>query len=630
MTGQTGALPRRPTAIQRWLATDAAFAGIGIARAARLADAFGDGLHAALRDRDPRVSGILPPDVAERLLDAYADKARVAAVADELTRLDADAGVALKLLRLWPEDALERLRANPFLLVSWVGWRKTEEIGRLLGVSADDPRRLVAAVEAALYGRLDSKHTATKRDELQRLVSRMVGDGQADAAIDLAVADAGCVPFSDGRLQPPGAAAMEAFVAAEIARLLEPAAQLDLIVRDVDVRRALDALERFEADQPHRLTERQREAVALALTSRVACIGGYAGSGKTTILRAVCTLADGLGRVLHLMALSGRAARRMAEATGRQASTIARFLMARRDEPLGPEAVVVIDEASMLDLPTLYRILLDLGDARLLLVGDPAQLAPIGFGLTYHVLVRSPAVPTVVLDRVHRQDEASGIPAVAAAIRCGRMPDLADFDGRRPGVSFVDCDADDAIRRIAEIGRALVAAGAVRGETQILSPMRAGAAGISAINRAFHQARAGDRPRFPGRSDIAVGDPVIFMKNDDTLDLQNGSMGRLIDVQNSTAVVRFDDRDVELTVAHAQMIDLAYAISVHKAQGSSWPRLILPVYRSRLLDRTLVYTAVTRAQSQVVLIGDRHALQRALAVEHGESRETTLASRLVV
>jgi exodeoxyribonuclease V alpha subunit len=290
--------------------------------------------------------------------------------------------------------------------------------------------------------------------------------------------------------------------------------------------------------------------------------------------------------------------------------------------------VVVIDEASMLDLSTLYRILLRLGQARLLLVGDPAQLAPIGFGLTFHILVKAPAVPTVLLDRVHRQDEDSGIPAIAAAIRSGRMPDFEGFQGRRPGVSFIDCPADEAVYRIADIGRELIQAGGIRGETQILSPVRAGSAGITAINRHFHEARAGDRPRFPGRRDIAIGDPVIFVKNDAKLDLQNGSIGRFIALDGSAALVNFDGREVELTAAQAHFLELAYAISVHKAQGSSWPRVIVPVYRSRLLDRTLIYTAITRGQEQVVILGDAHAFARALAVEHGEARVTTLADRL--
>jgi exodeoxyribonuclease V alpha subunit len=188
----------------------------------------------------------------------------------------------------------------------------------------------------------------------------------------------------------------------------------------------------------------------MVLTSRVGLLGGYAGSGKTSVLRAVCDVAEAHGRVMYLMALSGKAARRITEATNRSASTIASFLKRAEERAisLGPETIIVVDEASMIDLTTLYRLLLRIGSGRLLLVGDPAQLPPIGFGNPFHTLIDHPSLPCVVLDRVLRQTAESGIPIVAAAIRNGRMPTLENFTGLGSGVSFIDCDIEQAVDMI--------------------------------------------------------------------------------------------------------------------------------------------------------------------------------------
>ncbi|NSY41540.1 ATP-dependent RecD-like DNA helicase [Leisingera sp. ANG59] len=378
-----------------------------------------------------------------------------------------------------------------------------------------------------------------------------------------------------------------------------------------------------------------RKAIIAAFEHRLTVLAGYAGSGKTTSLKGVCDVAERFNRRPILMALSGRAAQRMSESTGRRAMTVARYLAGVKDGSVapGPDTILIVDEASMIDLPMLWRIVRSLGDASLMLVGDPAQLPPIGFGLTFHVLADDDTTPKTVLDRVMRQSAESGIPAVAEAIRSGACPALARFDGKADGVSFIACDAEAAFDEIHKIGARLRVDGVARDDMQIVAPVKAGVAGIEAINRRFHNLRVEARRNaarfFPGRSGVAEGDPIIWTRNDYERGLMNGSLGRIETVDGNDVRAVIDGARVALGPLDGEMIDLSYAISVHKSQGSQWPVVIVPLFRSRILDRTLVYTAVTRAASQVVLVGDRDAFERAIkSPPNALLREVTLGARM--
>ncbi|AXQ95405.1 ATP-dependent RecD-like DNA helicase [Cereibacter azotoformans] len=619
-------MPKPFGALANYIAADSEFRGIGPALAARLANRFGRYLRDALAGRDPGVIEILGHDLAETTFAAFDVKAQEADLLDWLERNGVVEAVgvqtAIRVARCWGGEGVEALRENPYLLTAFLPWRRVEQIATALGIAPDDPRRAVAAVEAVLYAALDRNDTFAAERDVEAGVAKLLNSAATPAghpalsAIDAAVESGGACRLGDG-LQPFGAAVMEEFIARTITDCLRSEPYHDLVVPKPDPKLVEARIEVFDAGQLHPLTERQKTAIQTALSQRVMVLAGYAGSGKTTSLRGICDLAESFGRSLHLMALSGRAAQRMAVATSRPARTIAGFLqsMARSDaETLPPGAMVIVDEASMLDLPTLWRILKVLGDANLMLVGDPAQLPPIGFGLTFHVLCQTERIPHVVLDRVLRQPDASGIPSVAEAVRLGKPPALATYEGIRPGVSFIPTAPEDAIGVISGIGRDMRSSSADPGDTQIIAPVKAGPAGIDAINSHFHALRrqATDGTLFPGRSDIAEGDPIIWTRNDWDRELMNGSMGRVQSVIDGIAHVTIDGKPFELDAADADNLDLAYAISVHKAQGSQWRRVIIPVFPSRLLDRTLIYTAITRATEQVIILGDRRALAAAI------------------
>lgn len=629
-------MPALHVALASYIATDKEFRGIGPALAARLAETFGTRLHKVLSRRDPDVIEVLGHDLAEVLFAAFKLRENEA---DLVNWLDVN-GVAntvgvsttIRIARCWGGEGVEALKQNPYLLTAFLPWSTVEKVAQAFGVAPDDPRRAAAAVEAVLYARLDQNNTWVAEHEVEAGVAKLLcgaatsGGPRTQRPIAAALASGGACRLGDG-LQPFGAAFMEEAIVEQITTAVQSGVYRDLLMPGPTSADLDNRINAFERTQQHALTDMQKAAIRAALTNRVMVLAGYAGSGKTTTLRGICDIADSLGRQLHLMALSGRAAQRMKSTTGRPARTIAGFLQsaaAPDGKPLPPGAMVIIDESSMLDLPTFWRIIKVLGQANLVLVGDPAQLPPIGFGLTFHVLCKAQQVPRVVLDRVMRQSHETGIPAVAEAVRNGIVSALPSFSGAMPGVSFIACSEDEAIGVISEVGAVLSSAGVELGETQIIAPVRSGPAGINAINRHFHRMRQAGRngDYFPGLQDMAGGDPIIWTQNDWERELMNGSMGRLHSVTDGIAHATLDGRAIDLTEADGGCLALAYAISVHKAQGSQWRRVIVPVFRSRLLDRTLLYTAITRASEQVILVGDFDHFRKAVEGEPSSLRRS--------
>ena len=352
----------------------------------------------------------------------------------------------------------------------------------------------------------------------------------------------------------------------------------------------------------------------MAVHYPLSVLTGGAGTGKTTVLQVIHDIAEQIGVPVLQMALSGRAAQRLRGATGREASTIAAFLHAAARRLVDPasEPLIIIDESSMLDLPLTYSLVRALpARARLLLVGDPYQLPPIGFGLIFHVLAASPSVPRVELAEIHRQARSSGIPQIAHEVRHGVAPRLPGFAGCACGVNFIDA-ADGGI--MDNLVRVLTAWSGCD-DVQTLGVIKRGANGIRAINATMHAYASAARKKLEGW-DLAEGDPIIYLVNDYRRGLWNGSLGRIDRVMSSAGAramaCSLDGAEHELLEEDFQHVDLAYAITVHKAQGSQFKRVIVPITRSRLLDRTLIYTALTRGIEQVVFIGDRNAFDRAI------------------
>jgi exodeoxyribonuclease V alpha subunit len=384
----------------------------------------------------------------------------------------------------------------------------------------------------------------------------------------------------------------------------------------------------------------------------LSAIVGYAGCGKTTTLELVCRLWQSLGGRIEVAALSGIASLRASQATqpitGRPARTIYRLLQelksteewrdnAAEAARLDSRTLLIIDEASMVGLSDWHRIVSAMAPGcRLLMSGDPMQLPPIDFGLVFHH-VADEAEHTSHLTRVFRQDDATGIPLVAQAIRTGGKPTFNRFGDRPTGVSFIEVDDAHIPGKVLQIADDL---GGFDQPLLIIAPTNGGPCGVRRLNALCHErflARQNVPDSLPEVAPVdvkgyygnrfSVGEPVIHVENDYKRGLFNGSLGRVtqIDPERRRLLARFDghQRDFEFTSESIIRLALAYAVSCHKAQGTQIDRVIVPVYATAMLDRAWLYTALTRAVHQVVLVGSRLVAQQAFARPTMAARRTT-------
>lgn len=610
------ALPTSHDALEAYLAREKAFPGIGPKRAQALSKAFGEDLIDALGRID------------EGVIEIVGDAAAIAAAAAVETRkpeieflkwlrsirAKIKPHKAIRMARAWGPQGLSAVKENPYLLLALADFKTVDKIGRSAGVAEHDLRRDVAALEAALMGegyprqnraRIDGGFPGQGSTRLalknaQEAAERLLRRPLAKIAVQEAVASGAAIRLGTD-LQPPGASYMEAECALIFARLAPQEPRTGI----TPVKRLDELVNAYENAQPFPLTEAQRDAVRMAHRHRLLVIAGYAGSGKTTLLRGVCQTLEKTGRKPLIVTLSGRAAKRASEATGRRAITVARFLieLEKTNVPLGPETALIADEASMLGLVEIWRIVRRLGDASLLLCGDPAQLPPVSSGIVFHTLVSDQDIRKVVLDRVHRQSSVSGIPAIAKGVRSGWIARLKSFAGDVSGVTFESCSRKSVATKTQLIRRQLRSAGSDRDDIQIIAPTNQE---VDAINRFFHAEHLMYKPvAWPVQKHLAEGEPVIWEgKNDMKRGITKGALGRIERIMTDVVLVSLDGIEHYLNLEDGLNLKLAYCISVHKAQGSQWRKVIVPVFQSEIVDRSLIYTALTRAQDQIIFVGD--------------------------
>ena len=610
--------PVRPQGelLQRFLARNKAFQGVGEVRARKLWEAYGEGLYGLLDGKElGPLAEVLGENQAKALLEAWEENQAEGQVVRWLEAHGFKAPLAVKVMRLWGTEAPQKIQENPYRMLAVAGWVRVDSAALSLGVKADADVRRIAAVEAVCYRGMSNKHTVIGEADLLRGVAKLLKQPLESARESLKLAEQDLAVLSVGEKcwQALGPHVMEGFVRDRIAQMVAaeqvPSGHLFWEVPSDD---QVDAdIREFQEQNSLQLTDEQKQAVWLAMTQRFCLIQGGAGTGKTTMLRAVHHAIEKHDGTVYSVALAGRAAMRMREATGHPARTIAGFLGAlqREELHLGGADLVVVDEASMVDLPLAYMLLRSIPeDCRMLLVGDPYQLPPIGMGIVFSAYCEDDRVPKVELTVVHRQAKETGIPFLAGQIRSGVMPDLGPFLGPGKGISFLECSEKEALGQVIEVLGALGGPG----ETQILGAVKRGPAGIRAINEALYNLRSVGKPTWEG---FSPGDPVIYLQNDYDRLIWNGTLGVVDSVGTSSISVLWDghEQPMAMTWEDKENLDLAYAISIHKAQGSQFTRVIVPVFPSRLLDRTLIYTAITRATEQVVILGDKKILEQALA-----------------
>lgn len=655
----------RPSGSQviQWLADHVA--GIREVKATRLWDTLGERLYDALDSRDhDAIQSIIPSEhVRSGLFDKWAEDGDAKTLRFVQER-DIPLDLARKVIRFHKKNTIAALTEDPYRLLSFEGsWQRVDGIARdKFGVTLDDSRRLAAALEEALYRVAAKGHTCAALSDLQDTVGRLVKPYSApEAALAKALLQGKAAgqfvsreaANGDLLLHAPGTFLMERQCAEFIQGLLRnPDTQQQLFPTDIDALIAdFEREERLHLGIPvFALNDAQRAAVRTSFENRFSIITGGAGVGKTTVLKALYRALDTLGRPRFQMALSGRATARMMEATQEDAVTIAGFLRRVSDEDMGPAPVIIIDEASMLDLVTFHRLACKLPTGtHLILVGDPYQLPPIGAGLVLHVLCDLAGMPVTQLTEVKRQAKGSAIPVASLAIREGQWPAFsADAAGE---VVFMPCADDQIIPTVIELYER------DRDNTQILGATRSCPfAGVETLNRVCHVRYAGQGRHLmatnPETGEVEAtgfceGDLLLYTANNWQRNLQNGCLGKLTEVFDQPAKVNLgDDEHPDMRIAlgravyegvehyvldsDVDVMQHAYAITVHKSQGSQFKRVIVPIRKSRVLDRTFVYTAVTRAQVQVILVGNVDAVRAAVALPpKAFGRQVALGSMLV-
>ncbi len=648
-----------------WIAQSPDCKGIGDVRARRLYERFGLDLIGCIESGDvDRLAEVVDVEAAESLIAAFA-KHDIAQTLVWLEQMGLPKAIAASVSRYWGKDGRSKVEANPYVLVSFcASWKTVDELARSrFGVQPNDSRRLIAAAEDALYRGMANGDTALSRAEVMDRLRGHVGCAAlAREALDAAVADGKVIEDGD-LLQAAGLAYIESYVADSLAAILtgKPEDQAELFVANIPEAAFVERqLALYESMQQIELTPEQRAAVVTSVGSHVSLILGGAGTGKTTVLKALCHVLDRVdpGVAIHQFALAGRASQRMSQSTGRPAATIAAFLNGLQ---VAPGSTVLIDEMSMVDVILMYRVLKHLPPGvRLVMIGDPAQLPPIGPGLVLHALEGLTSIPQTTLKTVKRQSSASGIPQVAAAVREHRKPTWAAYAGLGNGVSAVACSDGDLDEKIAQVYAELGGSG-TSNLVQVLGTTKNGHGGVRSLNALLHARFAANsepiqvpHPEFGYinyRTDDGLtlhsGDLVIFGSNDYALGLRNGSLGQILpsvadanasfrspsgaasDSSSTVCISEFEGVVYELSVGNLQHINHAYCITVHKSQGSQFDRVIVPIRSSKLLDNALLYTAITRGVSQVILVGDIVAAEQAILAPSKASRRTTrLGKRL--
>jgi exodeoxyribonuclease V alpha subunit len=635
--------------IVQLLSTSPAFPGVGEVKARRLWEQLGESLYDSLDHADAdALASVVGAELAQVLLAGWRQYGD-ASTLRWCQRVGLSLKLSRKLLNVYEGEALNTVEADPYRLLAFgMKWAAADALARQhFGLALDDERRLAAAVEAVMYEKFDEGNTYHERHEVEAALTRLIGKPEVSSALALAQAHH-YVQVIGNRFHALGPYLIEKTVADALQLRL---GQEDALVSQVEVEAFLRQFEQEEAASLGILTftlnAAQQEAVRSVARHPLMLITGGAGVGKTTALKAVESLLENCGQHIYAMALSGRAAKRLAEATHRPAMTIAGFLRNVAPKGLPENSVLIVDEASMLDIVLAYRLVNAIpASCRLVLIGDPFQLPPIGPGLTLHVLASIPTVPQVELTEVRRF--GGSIAIGAAAVREGRWPSLPHTSDEE--FAFLRC-APDALPNT--VLRLYLADSA---NTQILTFTRErGVASAKALNTLCQHALAKNAKRLlvwndePDRNEdtaLRLGEPVLCTRNLREWGLQNGSLGRIETIEDTPqpieaeeaeepkgmalAWVRWDDGELRpVTTEVLDALDLGYAVTVHKAQGSQFSRVIVPVYGARNLDRTMLYTAITRAKHQVIMVGDIDVARRAVkALPHASHRQVALAEMM--
>ena len=629
-------MPATAAAVRKFLSSGAV-KGIGAVLASRIVDTFGDDTMTILEETPGRLTEVkgISPKKADAIIKELGQMFGMRSAMNFLSSYGLTPAEGVRAWKKWGPITVDVVKDNPYLLCDeeiGVEFKRADEIALSVGIEADSGKRLFGAASHVLRHNLKNGHTCLARQTVVQLVMRLTGVEEAaiEADIDQRIEEEELFSVQKNRefLFLPSMYNAERYIAMRLSMMLQ---NRFFVSRNID-----EMIDRTEAEKGIHYESLQREAIREALQKSMLILTGGPGTGKTTTLNAIIDLLEDEGLSIAIAAPTGRAAKRVSEVTGRDAKTIHRLLevdfgssevttfVHNEQHPLKADAVV-IDEMSMVDT-TLFESLLRgcrMG-CKLILVGDSDQLPSVGPGNVLRDLIDSGCIPTVELKQVFRQAAESRIVTNAHRIVAGEYPDLKTKDNdffflRRQSAAAVLSTVTELVakRLPASYGYSPLE------DIQVLTPQRKGDLGVGALNESLQAAlnppQKGKREYKSTFATFREGDKVLQTRNNYDIEwekpgtgekgmgIYNGDIGIIqrIDLVGGTMEIDFDGRRCEYTLEMAPELDLAYAVTVHKSQGSEYSAVVLPIFGGydKLYFRNLLYTAVTRARKLLIIVG---------------------------
>ena len=634
--------PSTVTGIEKYLSSNLV-KGIGPEMARRITAVFGERTLEVIEKQPQELRGVpgIGPMRAEKISEAFQEQKSIRDVMLFLQTHGVSPTYAFKIFKKYGKAAIQVVSNNPYCLataIRGIGFKSADRIAGSLGIDMRSPLRARAGILYVLDTGQSEGHVYYPRHILLEKARELLGiDVQTLGKALQELAQSGEVVFEEDRVYPAVMANMENSVASKLRNLISAPRFLPPIKVDA-------AIEWIQARSGMKLSVAQRRAVASVMDHKVLVITGGPGTGKTTLLRALIEVLEAKKLRVLLAAPTGRAAKRLSEATGREAKTIHRLLEYSPAEggfqkgigrPLEAE-VVVVDEVSMVDISLMHYLLSAISSqSTLLLVGDADQLPSVGPGNVLGDVIESGKIPIVRLETVFRQAAASSIVTNAHLVNQGQMPLKEAESAVLSDFYFIEKDdPEESLRLIKEmVSRRIPERFGLNPiqDLQVLSPMHKGTLGTENLNRELREILNPDGRPIKGDR-FRVGDRVMQTRNNYDKEVFNGDVGRIVsfDAELDEAVVEFDSRSVQYHISEMDEIILAYAVTIHKAQGSEYRAVIVPLSTQHyvLLRRNLLYTAMTRGKELVVLLGSKRALQMSVENRIVEPRYTHLAAKI--
>ncbi|MBQ8288237.1 MAG: ATP-dependent RecD-like DNA helicase [Clostridia bacterium] len=633
-------MPRSREAMYKYLASGA-IPGIGKITAKKIVDLFGEDTFDVMEHNPEYLTDIpgITPKKARKIHEAFTEQFGIRSVM-VFCRDYFGPAIAVKIYKRWGSGAVDLLKKNPYLLceeIHGVGFEKADQMAKSLGCEADSPFRIRAGIKYALsHNATHNGHVFIPRDKLIGLSAQLL---ELPAERVEEIVEGGISGLRVIRYGSTDCVYLEEYYQAE-KYIASKLVLLDEVCQAVSEGNLDRMITQIEYDEGMTYARMQRQAIRAALTGGVMVLTGGPGTGKTTIVKGIIRIADRMGLKVSLAAPTGRAAKRMSEATQQEAKTVHRMLemkfsadgkaqFLRGENDLLEGDIFIVDEASMLDTLLLEALLRAIKPgARLILIGDADQLPSVGAGHVLCDVIASDRFTTVRLTEIFRQAQESRIVTNAHAINHGELPILDDKDGdfffltREDENMIAKTIVDLCLYRLPRTyGQE------IREDLQVITPSRKGRAGTEVLNALLQEAQnpPSDLKKEKRFRDVIFreGDKVMQIKNnydilwtrgeEEGSGIFNGDIGHIeqINLADETLVLRFDDRVAEYDFSQMEELEHAWAITIHKSQGSEYPVVIIPAYNysSRLLTRNLLYTAVTRAQRMVIMVGRPQIVQ---------------------